>query len=822
MTFQDLATVVHGTVVQVYNPHQPVRYLLTDSRRGITSAEVLFFAIDGVHHDGHQFIAELYRRGVRQFITEKPLPETWPDANILQVDHGIAALQRLAAWHRQQFAIPVVGLTGSNGKTIIKEWLNQLLSPHVAVVMNPKSYNSQIGVPLSVWQLNARHQLGIFEAGISQPGEMAKLVEVMRPTVGIFTNIGPAHDEGFTSRQQKIEEKAQLFEHAEAIIYRQDAHDIDAVLRARYPQQSLYTWSFHGDSSAHWQVQTVPQDSGTRLTVQAVNQLPVTLHVPFQDAASLENVMHCIAYLLYANYDATIIQAGLSTLRRVSMRMELKQGINYCYLIDDSYSNDLASLQMGLDFLNQQSQNERKTVILSDVLQTGQSDQELYEEVLGLLQKNQVHRFIGIGPKMQASAAIFDAASFSSDIYESTEQFLQRFDSQSFSHENILIKGARTFALEKIVARLQQKIHGTVMEINLDAVTHNLNYYRSKLLPGVKVLGVVKALSYGGAAFEIASLLQYHQIDYLAVAYADEGIMLREQGIRLPILVLNPSPESFEKMVTYRLEPEIYSFGILQKFLDAVPYLLTVPPIHLKLDTGMHRLGFAPEEWEKLVQTLSQHPTLKVASILSHMVASDEAAHDEFTHQQVRLFQQGYTQITAALGYQPLAHIANTVGAIRFPDYQFDMVRLGGGLYGVDTWGEDPSALGPVATLKTVVSQVKHIKAGETIGYARQGITQRETQIATIAIGYADGFDRRFGNGTAQVTIRGQQVPTIGRICMDMTMVDVTGLEVAEGDEVTIFHDQASLYALAQPLGTIPYEILTKVSERVKRVYYRE
>ena len=819
MRFDELPPLVHGTIQQAFQPERPIRYLLTDSRRGGSSPEALFFAIDGLHHDGHQFISALYERGVRQFVVEKPVPDALPEANVIQVPHGITALQKLAAVHRQQFSVPVIGLTGSNGKTIVKEWLHQLLRPHAAVVMNPKSYNSQIGVPLSVWQLNETHQLGIFEAGISRPGEMNRVARVIQPTVGIFTNIGPAHDEGFESRTQKIEEKARLFAEAKTIIYRYEETTVRAVLESRYPEKQHVTWSLENDTAATYSVRAQLQKEGVRLQILSA-AFSDELYLPFQDEASLENGLHCVAYLLHAGYAIHDIREGLLALRRVSMRLELKQGVHHCSLVDDSYSNDMASFQMALDFLNQQLQHERKTVILSDMLQTGQSETELYREVRDRLEESRVERLIGIGSQMVAAAPTFTTASFSYEAYPTTEQFLQ--SPPPFSHETILIKGARAFAFEKIVQRLQQKIHGTVLEINLDAVMDNLNYYRSKLLPGVRVLGVVKAFSYGGSAFEIANLLQYHQIDYLAVAYVDEGITLRERGIRLPILVLNPSPESFEKMATYRLEPELYSFGILREFIREVPYLSDVPPVHIKLDTGMHRLGFSPHEWEELCTVLQQHPELRVASIFSHMVASDHTEHDGFTHQQVASFSQGCQQVVEALGYTPIRHVANTVGMLRFPDYQYDMVRLGGGLYGVDTWGEDPYALRPVATLKTVVSQVKQLHAGDTVGYSRQGVIERDTQIATIAIGYADGFDRRFSNGRARVKIHGQWVPTVGRVCMDMTMVDVTGLDVEEGDEVIIFEDQESLWQLAKPLESIPYEILTKVGERVKRVYYRE
>ena len=827
MRFSDLPDILGGTLLGMPDPKCPVRQLLTDSRRGGGGAETLFFAIDGLHHDGHRFVAELYARGVRQFVVEKPVDLPLAEANILQVDHGIAALQTLVAAHRQQFIIPVVGLTGSNGKTIVKEWLYQLLSSHRAVAINPKSYNSQIGVPLSVWGLNERHQLGIFEAGISRPGEMVRVARVIRPTVGIFTNIGPAHDEGFANRTQKIREKALLFAEAEKIIYRYDAAPVRTVLEEMYPDRQHLAWSLGEEptagTSVAYRIDAEPRGKSTHLRVQTVEaKRNHSFELPFQDEASLENALHCIVFMLDAGYEADTIQNGLRHLQGVAMRLELKQGVNYCHLVDDSYSHDMASFGMALDFLNEQLQHKRKTVIVSDMLQTGQPEDELYREVREQLENHQIDRLIGIGPQMSAAAPIFAEASFTYEAYPSTERFLREVNLASFSHESILVKGARAFAFEKIVQRLQQKIHGTVLEINLDAVMDNLNYYRGKLQPGVRVLGVVKAFSYGGSAFEVANLLQYHQIDYLMVAYVDEGITLRERGIRLPIIVLNPSPDSFGKMADYRLEPELYSFRLLQSFIDEMPYLSQVPPVHLKLDTGMHRLGFVESEWDALVSVLRQNPAMRVASIFSHMVASDHTEHDDFTHQQVALFDRGCRKLVDVLGYTPIRHVANTVGMLRFPEYQYDMVRLGGGLYGVDTWGADPHALRPVARLRTVVSQVKQLRAGDTVGYSRQGVIERPTQTATIAIGYADGFDRRFGNGRGRVKIRGHWVPTVGRVCMDMTMVDVTGLGVEEGDEVVVFEDQESLWQLAKPLESIPYELLTKVGERVKRVYYRE
>nr|WKN35819.1 bifunctional UDP-N-acetylmuramoyl-tripeptide:D-alanyl-D-alanine ligase/alanine racemase [Tunicatimonas sp. TK19036] len=821
ITFSKIANLVGGNPLQLCQPQLPIQYLLTDSRSGIQNEASLFFAIQGERHNGHEYIDALYAQGVRQFVLEKPHHQGLPDANILLVDNSVQALQQIVAYHRQQFTIPVVGITGSNGKTIVKEWLSQLLSASESVVRNPKSYNSQIGVPLSVWAMNDSHTLGVFEAGISQVGEMNNLVQVLQPTIGIFTNIGSAHDEGFENREEKIREKARLFSASSSIIYRKDYEQVDQVLNEVYSSDRLYTWSTKSDAQATCFVIWNKKVEGTEITLQPRDRKPIVIKVPFQDEASLENISHSLVFGISQRYAIEMWQIALLQLKPVSMRMELKQGINQCYLVDDSYSNDLVSLQMGLDFLKQQSQSEHYTVILSDVLQSGQSDDVLYQNVAALLVEKGVRRLIGIGPKMLEQKKLFQTCSFQTQLFENTLAFLEQFRPDHFRNESILVKGARTFHFEQIVQRLQQKIHSTVLEINLDALTHNLNVYRGKLAPDTKMMVMVKAFSYGGASFEIANLLQFHQVDYLGVAYADEGVMLREHGIRTPVLVLNPSPDTFVKMADYRLEPEIYSLRMLHLFIDSLGGRVNQVPIHLKLDTGMHRLGFSPDELTELSQLLQQH-SLKVASIFSHLAASDEHQHDAFTLQQIQLYKQGYKQLTQVLGYQPIRHILNSAGIIRFPEYQWDMVRLGIGLYGVEPAGQESVLLQPVSTLKTVISQIKYLKKGETVGYGRRGAVLQDSTTATIAIGYADGFDRGFGNGRAKVWVNGQWAPTIGSICMDMTMIDITGIEVAEGDEVIVFGAPISVTSLAQQIDTIPYEILTNIGERVKRVFFRE
>ena len=833
--FPDLTNITHSRPLQNTDPARIIRYLVTDSRKAIISEESLFFAIRGGRHDGHHFIKPLYAQGIRQFVVEQ-LPETalsdFPGANILQVSDVVEALQAVAAFHRKQFTIPVAGITGSNGKTVVKEWLGQLLAPHEYVVKNPKSYNSQIGVPLSVWEMSMAHQMGIFEAGISLPGEMEKLEKIIRPTMGIFTNIGPAHDEGFESRVQKVEEKAKLFAHCPVVIYCSDYTAIHNALKAQqkaFPEKQLVSWTKTKQTDAFAQLLTAEKhisrnETNLTIAVQQKGQHHFTL--PFTDDASIENGMHCIVYMLYHGFDAPTIQRGLQQLRKLSMRMELKQGINNCYLVDDSYSNDLAGLQIALDFLVQQKKSNKYTVILSDLVQSGEAEADLYGKVAHMLQSRNIQKFIGVGKGLSSQQQVFySLKNITCTFYENTEALLESINPTTFHNEVILIKGARQFGFERIVDKLQQRIHGTVLEINLDALTHNLNFYRSKLPADTKMMVMVKAFSYGGGSFEIANLLQFHRVDYLAVAYADEGITLRENGIHLPIMVMNPSPDQYGKMGDYRLEPEIYSLRTLKAFLQFCSEKddENIPSIHLKIDTGMHRLGFQPEEMDELINLLKLNSQVKVASIFSHLSGADEAKFNTFSHQQAEVFQQCYKQITSILGEQPMRHMLNSAGILRFPEYHWDMVRLGIGLYGEEVSGLEKTALQPISTLKTVISQIKHIKKGETIGYSRRGVAEHAMKIATIAIGYADGFGRKFGNGNARVLIRNQSAPTIGNICMDMSMVDISHIKGAqEGDEVIIFGPALPVQTLAEKANTMPYEILTGVSERVKRIYYAE
>ena len=794
----------------------PVVHLLTDSRKLSQPAGSLFFAIRGRYNDGHQYLEQLYRLGVRQFVVEvaEGLAQLYPEANILQVKSSLEALQAVAGWHRSQFHIPVLGITGSNGKTIVKEWLAQLLSPEELVVKSPRSYNSQIGVPLSVWQLDANHTFGIFEAGISQPSEMEKLQHVIQPTLGLFTNIGSAHDEGFTSRQQKVEEKLRLFAKVELLFYCQDHELVHKTVQARGIKS--FTWSRKQPADVTVDSSTV---SGHKTIVRyTFKGEQHSLAIPFTDEASVENTLHCVAVLLYRGVELADIQDRLDRLQPVAMRLEMKEAINGCYLIDDTYNNDLAGLSIALDLLASQPRRGRRTLIISDLLESGMAEEKLYAEVAALAKAHQVERLIGIGPTIQRYAAMFGS---DSTFFSGTSVFLQQFNPEQFRNELVLVKGARVFEFEKIVHAFQQKVHGTVLEVNLDALVHNLNYYRSRLAPDTKLMVMVKAFAYGSGSFEVANLLQFHRADYLAVAYVDEGVSLREHGITLPIMVMNPSPDSFGKLRQYNLEPEIYSLELLEAYL-ATAQPDAVHKVHLKLDTGMHRLGFTEEDFEALFELLGHHPRLRVVSAFSHLAGADEALHNDFSQMQIANFQKLAAEVESRLGYPVLKHILNSAGIVRFPDHQLDMVRLGIGLYGVEATGEEQEALQPVSTLKTTISQIKHIRKGETVGYSRKGIADTDKTIATIAIGYADGYDRRFSNGTGEVIIQDRRAPIIGNVCMDMCMVDITGIPAKAGDEVVVFGPQLTLVELAQRIGTIPYELLTNVSTRVKRIFFSE
>ena len=813
-------------------PYSPDKRLLTDSRQLSVPQNTLFFAIKGERHDGHRFIAGLYRKGVREFVIQsdaltadfrKELTSL-PGANFYEVPDTVEALQELAKQHRQRFDLPVIGITGSNGKTVVKEWLAQMLSQAKNVVASPKSYNSRIGVPLSVWNIRPENNLGIFEAGISLPFEMPALQAIIDPSIGIFTNVGTAHDEGFRSKKQKVSEKLKLFTRSEKLIFRSDykelSSEIELLLKPVNPGVGLISWSTGADASVN--VQFLPGEtvSGIRLSGLYGSQ---SFTVPFTDEASLENITHCIICMLELNVLPGYIQNQLEKLRPVSMRLELKEGIFQTYLVDDTYNNDLQGLAMALNFLSRQHQRPNKAVILSDMLQSGLEAEKLFPAIGQLLAAAGIDTFIGIGPDISKNrSAIPVEKSF---YYATTQEFLDKHFLSSLAGSVVLIKGARSFSFEHIVNRLQQKTHNTVLEINLDAITHNLNFYKSLIGNDTKIMAMVKAFAYGSGSSEVASILQFNRVDYLGVAYPDEGIALRQSGIGLPVMVMNAMPNSYDSLLRYHLEPEIFSRKSLLEWLGYIsqmPETAEIPAVHLKLDTGMHRLGFTEDDYEWLKETISRNPSLRVASIFSHLVGADEGEHNPFSHLQYERFRKGTDFLEAVIGRPVLKHLLNSAGIVRFPEYKMDMVRLGIGLYGIEATRQKQPMLQIVGTLKATISQIKAVPAGETIGYGRKGVLNAPSMIATISLGYADGYDRRFGNGNGQVLVGGVKCPTVGNICMDMTMVDITGSVAKEGDTVVVMGEGLPAWQLADAIGTIPYELFTNIGERVKRVFYKE
>jgi alanine racemase len=811
ISFSKLPTVSAGTIKQLMED-KPIRSFLTDSRKAF-QYNACFVAIKGERHDGHEYIPDLYKRGVRMFIVERDLAwNSYPDANFFCCTSALTALQDVASYHRAQFNYPVIGITGSNGKTIVKEWIYQLLAPQYSIVKNPGSYNSQLGVPLSVLMMQSHHDLGIFEAGISQPGEMQRLQRIIQPTIGIFTNIGSSHDAGFSDRSQKIREKLILFQHSSVMIYCHDHDEIRREIERLSLSARILDW---GESPSATVRVDNKEDGSITVAFMGSNHF---FTAPFIDSASRENLLHCIILMLHLGVNERVIQAGINSLKSVPMRLELKQGVNQSLIIDDTYNNDLAGLQISLDFLAGQ-QKQKKAIILSDILQSGLKDTELIKEIAGSVLRTGVNVFIGIGPVLLAHEAYFRGVPETS-FYPDTESFLADLDTDAFQSSVILVKGARPFRFETIVQRLQRKVHGTVMEISLSSVVHNLNYFKSLLKPGVKMMVMVKAFAYGSGSEEVANLLQYHRVDYLGVAYPDEGIELRKNRISLPIMVMNPSEESFPSLLEYQLEPEIYSLKILRAFVRFLGRRSC--KVHIKIDTGMHRLGFEEGDMPELISILKSYPGITIATVFSHLAGSDESEHDEFSKQQVAIFSKRYEELCTAIQQRPARHVLNSPGILRFPEFQFEMVRLGIGLYGVDPTDEKKADLQPVATLKTVISQIRAVPAGQTIGYGRRGKATSDMKVATIAIGYADGFSRAFSRGVGVVLVNGKRAPVVGNVCMDMTMIDVTDIDAQEGDEVIIFGRDLPISEVAQKIGTIPYEILTSTSERVKRVFHAE
>ena len=804
-----------------YSYHS-IENLLIDSRQLTEPAVTVFIALTSERNDAHQYIYRLCQKGVKTFIVNH-IPENCvgleDDICFIIVADTLRALQKLATHHREQFAIPVIGVTGSNGKTVVKEWLYQLLKTDYIITRSPKSYNSQVGVPLSIWQLNSKHTLGIFEAGISQLGEMDLLRDIIQPTIGVFTSLGTAHDEGFKNVSEKLQEKLQLFSHCQTVI----------VNALSFKDEHLELLNEHvflisKNSNATLQILEI-ENLYTHSTIIAnYKNEQIKINIPFTDSASVDNAITCWAVLLHLNIAKQDIAKRINLLQAVAMRLELKLGNNNCVLINDFYNSDINALEIALHHQKQQHRGGNKVVILSDIEQSGKLSWELYTDVAKLMLQFEIDIVIGIGKEISSQKNLFNQGTY---FFDTTQAFISESKNNSelqFHHAIILLKGARSFGFEMISKHLQQKSHDTVLEINLNRLVHNLNFYRSQINKDTRIMCMVKATGYGSGSTEIAFTLQHHHADYLAVAYADEGVELRKAGIHLPIMVMSPEESSYDDMIEYRLEPEIYSFKIAIEFLQALqtkaisePY-----PVHIKLDTGMKRLGFEKKQINELCALLKNETLLKVKSIFSHLVASDDKAFDEFTNSQISLFEALAEQIEQTIGYKTLKHICNSGAITRLKHAHYNMVRLGIGMYGIGFNDVEKHNLENISSLKTRVSQIKELEIGETVGYNRKGVATKKMKIATIPIGYADGFSRKLGNGNFSVFINHKSCNTVGNICMDMCMVDVTDINCNEGDEVIVFETNEQLMQLSKSMETIPYEVLTGISTRVKRVYVQE
>ena len=801
-----------------------VAFILTDSRSLCFPEETLFFALQTNRNDGHKYIPELYQRGVRNFVvTDVPADraETYPDANFLKVSNTLKALQRLAERHRDEFDIPVVGITGSNGKTMVKEWLYQLLSPEMFVTRSPRSYNSQIGVPLSVWLMDEHTQVGVFEAGISKPGEMAALRAIIRPTIAVLTNLGTAHQENFSSMEAKCREKLVLFHDARTVVYDADDAIVRQIVSETDIQGETIAWS-RRDKNAAFYVSEVKKEDAMSVVSYIYKGVTGRYSLPFIDAASVSNSIICAVVALQLGLSRDALDRRMRLLEPVAMRLEVKEGQHGCTLINDSYNSDINSLDIALDFMNRRPDHKgrRHTLVLSDIYQSGKASRELYKEVSDLALKRDVEKFIGIGPQLCAQAEEIQLPE--KFFFHTVDQFIHSEVFRSLHNEVILLKGARKFGFDQVTELLVKKVHETILEVNLNNVVENLNHYRSFLKPTTKLVCMIKADAYGSGSIEIAKTLQDHRVDYLAVAVADEGVTLRRNGITANVMIMNPEMTAFKTMFDYDLEPEVYSFRLLEALIRAAEKEgITDYPVHVKLDTGMHRLGFDPTaDMKRLIDRLKHQNAIIPRSVFSHFVGSDSDAFDDFSARQFALFDAGSKQLQAAFSHKILRHMDNSAGIEHFPERQMDMCRLGLGLYGVDP--RTNAMLQNVSTLKTTILQMHCVKAGETVGYSRKGVIEHDSLIAAIPIGYADGLDRRLGNRRCYCLVNGKKAPYVGNICMDVAMIDVTGIDCREGDSVEIFGDHLPVTVLSDVLETIPYEVLTGVSTRVKRVYFQD
>lgn len=803
-----------------------ISFILTDSRSLCFPEETLFFALRSERNDGHHYIDELYHRGVRNFVVEQ-LPDAfssiYKQANFLQVDNSLLALQQLTTWHRSAFTIPIVGITGSNGKTMVKEWLSQLLSFDHNVTRSPKSYNSQIGVPLSVWLLNESSEIGFIEAGISKRGEMEALQKIIQPTIGVLTSLGAAHQENFSSIEEKCKEKLLLFKDTQVLVYQMDDAIAAKCIEDFSYDGTLLGWSEKNKDAALF-VEKISKDTTTS-TIEYCWQTATKgkFTLPFIDDASIQNCITCAAISLYLGMKPETLAERMPMLEPVAMRLEVKEGQHGCTLINDSYNSDINSLDIALDFMNRRpdQQKRARTLILSDILQSGQTEKQLYCDVAELVQKRGIKKFIGIGSALMRQQEVFDGVE-ERYFFENVADFINSKVFNSLADEVILLKGARSFGFDQLTELLVKKVHETVLEVNLNAVVDNLNWYRSFLKPETKLVCMIKADAYGAGAVEIAKTLEEHRVDYLAVAVADEGATLRRNGIKSNIMIMNPEMSSFKTLFDYELEPEIYSFRLLDALIKAAEKEgITGYPVHIKFDTGMHRLGFNPRtDIAQLIEKLRHQNALIPRSVFSHFVGSDNNDFDSFSAEQFKLFDEGSKQLQSAFSHRILRHIDNSAGIEHFPERQLDMCRLGLGLYGINPRNNE--IINNVSTLKTTILQMRNVPKGETVGYSRRGVIEKDSVIAAIPIGYADGLNRKLGNRNCYCLVNGQKADYVGNICMDVALIDVTGIDCEEGDSVEIFGDNLPVTILSNVLETIPYEVLTTVSNRVKRVYFQD
>ena len=803
-----------------------ISFLLTDSRSLCFPEETLFFALRSDRNDGHHYIPELYRRGVRNFVVEsvpKDFSTLYSHANFLQVSNTLTALQRLTTCHRKEFNIPIVGITGSNGKTMVKEWLSQLLSFDMNVTRSPKSYNSQIGVPLSVWLLNENSQIGLIEAGISKVGEMQALHDIIQPTIGVLTSFGAAHQENFSSLEEKCNEKLLLFKGTQALVYQLDDNIAAKCIQESHYDGKLLAWS-ENDTTAAFFVNRIEKNDTTSTVVYTwQNKIHGSFTLPFIDEASVSNCITCAVLALYLDILPEVLEQRMATLEPVAMRLEVKEGLHGCTLINDSYNSDINSLDIALDFMNRRPDQKRRerTLILSDIYQSGETEQQLYADVAALVKERGVKKFIGIGTALGRQQQAFEGLE-TKYFFDNINDFIGSKVFKSLHDEVILLKGARSFGFDKLTELLVKKVHETVLEVNLNAVVDNLNWYRSFLKPETKLVCMIKADAYGAGAVEIAKTLQEHRVDYLAVAVADEGATLRRNGITGNIMIMNPEMSSFKTLFDYDLEPEVYSFRLLDALIKAAEKEgITGYPVHIKLDTGMHRLGFNPRtDIDQIIEKLHHQNALIPRSVFSHFVGSDSNDFDSFSARQFALFNEGSKKLQAAFSHRILRHMDNSAGIEHFPERQLDMCRLGLGLYGINP--RNNAIMNNVSTLKTTILQLRNVPAGETVGYSRRGIIEKDSVIGAIPIGYADGLNRRLGNRNCYCLVNGKRAYYIGNICMDVALIDVTGIDCEEGDSVEIFGDHLPVTVLSDAMGTIPYEVLTTVSNRVKRVYFQD